>query len=402
MKSSPRIYLDYASATPIDPVVRSTITPFLDEYFHNPSALYHEGVRVRADIEEARKKVADILKVSEKTIYFVDGATEANNLAMRGVVAAWKKNHPNQTPHIICSEIEHPSVIEVFKRLEEEGAEVSYLSVDDKGKINIHELKKILKKPSVLISIGYANGEIGSVQDLRSIMKVVRHSRKSFESDYPLFHTDAVQAMNYCEEVGIPRLGVDMLVLNAGKIYGPKKIAVLYKREGVECEPMVVGGNQEHGMRAGTEDAFGIVGLATALDLARETQEEETARLRLLQRYFQEKLLENFPEIILNSGSDQNFLPNIVNISFPVLSHEEIMIRLDAKGIMCSVKSACKAEEEGDSHVIIALRKENGLPAGSLRFSMGRFTQKKDVDDTLLSMAEILPAMLENHHRYYA
>lgn len=400
MKSSQRIYFDYASATPMDASVLAATKPYREEFFYNPSALYRESVKVKDAIEQARKKIADILKVQPKTIYFMDGATEANNTVLLGVVRTWQKNNPGKNPHVITSTIEHASVLAAIRFLEREGVETSYLGVNENGYINIKELKKEIKGNTILISIGYANGEIGCVQNIKEIMKVIRHTRKHSGDVYPIVHSDAVQAVNYCDEIGIPQLGIDMMVINASKIYGPKKIAVLYKADAVQITSLMYGGNQERGLRPGTENVPGIVAMARALELSRELQPLESKRLSLLQEYFHTQLTSIFDNIYINSNSTKERIPNIVNITFPNLSHEEMMIRLDASGILCSVKSACKAGEEGDSHVIISLR-SNGEATGSLRFSMGRATEKKDINYLLENLKRIVEGMKKTYTDYY-
>ena len=393
-----RIYCDHASGTPVDREVLNIMKPYFIEHFHNPGSIYKEGVEVSTIINQSRIQVAHILKARPEEIIFVDGATEANNIAIFGLVKKWRTEHPGKVPHIITTQIEHASVLETCYALEEEGAVVTYLSVNKDGYINQKELKDVLTENTVVVSIGYVNGEIGTIQDIKEIMKIIRHYRKYNKSQYPYMHTDAVQAVNYIDEIGTPQLGIDLMTLNASKIYGPKKIAILFIKTGVNINPILFGGNQEKGLRSGTENVPYIVGMAGSLILARKLQASESLRLRKLQKYTQECLRKLFPKLIINAEA-ADIIPNIVNISFPKLSHEEIVIRLDAKGIMSSVKSACKAGEDGDSHVIKAIRK--GDNTGSIRFSFGRLTTKKDIDYLLRVLKDIVEAMNKTQKDYY-
>lgn len=394
-----RIFLDHASGTAIDTDVLGEMNTYFCDSFYNPSALYTEGVAARGIIESSRASVARDLKARSSEIYFMNGGTEANNVAIVGVIRSWQRNHTHQIPHIITSAIEHSSVLETYKSLEKEGVLVTYLPVDDNGVIDIKELKKNINLNTVLISIGYVNGEIGTIQDIRSIMKTVRHFRKEHNSTYPLVHTDAVQAVNYVETIGVPQLGIDLMTMNASKIYGPKMIAVLFVKTGLTLDPILFGGNQERGLRSGTENVPYIVGMARSLSLARKMQYSESLRLEKLQSFFLEQLRKNFDCII--NAEHAIKIPNIVNISFQNISHEEIVIRLDAKGIMASVKSACKAGDDGDSHVIMALAEGKRRPTGSIRFSMGRETTRKDLEKVVNELKDIVEGMNDTYKKYY-
>jgi cysteine desulfurase len=346
-----RIYLDHAAATPIDPEVFSAMEPWLKNSFHNPNALYEPARRARQAIEEARTTVATALSARPQEIIFCDGGTEANNLAIQGVITAWKKNNPNKKAHIITSAIEHSSVYELYKALEED-CDVDYLSVDERGLINIKELKELIREETVIVSVAYANGETGIIQDVKGITKVLRHYKKHNDSVYPYFHT------------------------------------------GTEVSPLYFGGDQEKGMRPGTENVPYIVGLATALELSQENSEGESQRLAELQQYMLDEI-SNSPEcdsVIVNSGSGDNYLPNIVNLTFKDLSSEEIVIRLDALGVDCAMRSACTSGGDGDSHVILAMRKED---TGSVRFSMGRGTSREDIDTFLQRLKKVIVSLEE-------
>jgi cysteine desulfurase len=397
-KQKNTIYLDYAAATPIDPQVRAAMQKAQVNAWYNPNAIYGAAIAVRNRIEQAREHVARLLHARPSEIIFTDGATEANNLGIAGAVKAWKKAHPDKKAHVITTKIEHASVLDTCRALAEIGVHVDYLSVDEYGHINIKELKKLLNENTVLVSIGYANGEIGTVQDIREIAKTIRHFRKHTDSEYPYFHTDAVQAVNY-EHLGVPQLGVDLMTINAAKIYGPKKSGLLYVKTGTDIEPVMFGGSQEFSYRPGTENLQLIVGMEESLERALKLQESESIRLGELRHEFISNLKNAIPDITINGNEDQT-LPNIVNISVPDISSEEIVLRLDAAGIMASVKSACKAGEDGDSHVILAIRGTNLGNTGSIRFSMGRSTSMSDLNITVDALSRIVANMRETRFRY--
>ena len=370
--------MDYASGTPIDKKVLKKMTPYFSEQFFNAGSIYQEGFDVRDILQNARIKISKFLCVRPQEIIFTDGGTEANNLVLRGLVSRWKKDNKGGIPHIITSEIEHASILETCKDLESKNlAEITYISVDGQGSLNLKELKESFKDNTILVSISYVNGEIGVIQDIRTIAKTIRHYRKHHKTHLPYFHTDAVQAVNYLD-INVQKLGVDFMTINGSKIYGPKKIAALYKKTNIKIDSIITGGSQEFGLRSGTENIPYIVGFSEAiLLLTVSMQELEFERLQVLQNFFQELLVKKMTINFVINGMHSERIPNIINISIPDLSSEEIVLRLDAVGVKTSVKSACKSGEEGDSHVIRALRDTN---TQSIRFSFGRDTTKKDVE----------------------
>lgn len=392
-----RIYLDHASGTASSKTVLRKMQPFFSKKSFNPGGMYRESVMVAQEVQKSREDIARIIKSQASEIYFVDGATESNNIAIIGAVQAWQKSNPHEKAHVITTKIEHAAVLETCQYLESNNVEVTYLDVNDHGKILLRELKEALRPNTVLVSIGYVNGEIGTIQDIKGVMKTIRHFRKHNVSRYPYVHSDAVQAINYVDEIGVPQLGIDLLTFNASKIYGPKKIAILYAKKDTELAPLVYGGNQEKGLRSGTENVPYIVAMAQALKETRDLQQKEKDRLHHLQSYLEREILNYDNTIVINSCAEQK-IPNIVNISIPKLSHEEVVIRLDASGFMCSVKSACKAGEDGDSHVIQSLRKDN---TGSLRISLGRDTSEKDIKKFVQSFQNIVDDMKDTYEKYY-
>jgi len=391
------IYLDYAATTPIDPVVLETMMPYFSEHFYNPSALYKEAVGIQRVLLESRKKVAHELSARPEEIVFFDGGTEANNQAIVGTITTWKKKNPNKIPHAVTSEIEHSSVLQLFKHLEEAGeCTVDYLGIDSSGLVSAKELKKTLTENTVIVSIAYGNGEIGVIQNIKEIAKIVRHFKKHNDSVYPYTHTDAAQVAHFCN-LNVLQLGIDLMSITGSKIYGPKKIAALYIKTGTELDPLMHGGGQESSLRPGTENIPSIVGLATALELVRKKTEEESNRLFFLKEFFITSIKNIDSSIIVNNNSEKaSYLPHIVNITIPNLSSEEILLRLDAKGIACSMKSACTSNREGDSHVILALREhdvKNKKHTGSIRFSFGRDTNEEQLKITLTELTKIVKEM---------
>ncbi len=415
------IYLDYAAATPIDGNVLKAIAKTA-RISANPSAIHKGGVEAHKLVEDARKKIADSLFAHSDEIIFTGSGTESDALAILGVINNYKlqitnKKGEKKIPHTITTNIEHPAVLENCKMLEERGeAEVTYVGVNEQGIIDPKDIKNALKENTILVSVMYANNEIGTIQPIMEIAKVIRHFRKNKfpipgmkdtpipgMGNFPIFHTDACQAMNYLPTENIEKLGVDLLTFNSSKIYGPKGVGILYKKRGVMLEPLYKGGGQEFGMRSGTENVSGIVGVATALEETNKIKEKESARLIKLRDYGIKKLLDlsktSGYEIILN-GDVINRLPNNINISISGISSELLVLELDAKGIEVSAKSACKSDEPDESYVITALRQAQMSKVeprskmdnvdGSLRISLGRETSKSDIDALVKALTGIL------------
>jgi cysteine desulfurase len=383
MKKSKKIYLDYASATPLEKDVLFVMNKIFKENFANSSAIHDLGVQSKNILSESRKNIAKIIDAHQNEIIFTSGSTESNNLAITGIIT---KN----LPHVITSNIEHSSVLEVFKYLTENKlAEVTYVPVERSGIIDPKKIKKVMRKETILVSVMYANNEIGTIQPIKEIAKEIRHFNK-LNNTKVLLHTDATQAINYLE-INVEKLGIDMMSFNAGKIYGPKGIGALYIRRRTPVRKIIFGGDQEYGVRAGTENLASVVGFANALEITEKIKEKENKRLKKLQDYFIKKLqnLEKDKDIVLN-GDLENRLPNNINITIPKIPSDLLVIELSARGIMVSAKSACKSGEEGESYVIKAIKPEADQENGSIRFSLGRSTTKEDLDFTLKSLKEIL------------
>ncbi len=370
-KIKAKVYLDHASSA--------------SPSFANPSAIHELGVKEKRKLEDARATIARILDVRPSEIIFTSGATEANNLAILGLIA---RSSSTALPHIVTTNIEHASVLEVCKHLEEtKKSEVTYVEVETNGVVDPNKIKKALKKNTVLVSVMYANNEIGTVQPIAEIAKAIRHFNK-INSTNIYFHTDATQAINYLP-VRIPALGVDLLAFNGAKIYGPKGMGVLYVKSNTPLAPIIFGGDQEMGLRPGTENVAGAVELSQSLLLVEKIKNKENKRLTSLRDYFLSKLKKNFSSILIN-GDIENRLPNNVNITIPNIPSDLLVIELSARGIMASAKSACKSGDGKASHVIQAIHPDHKEEDGSLRFSLGRSTSKKDIDYTLKSLAQIL------------
>ena len=380
-----RIYLDNASSTPIDKVVLLAMYKNQLNNFANPSAIHKQGVLVKKIINNARESIANILNAHSDEIIFTGNGTESDNLAIRGIINNYTKQN---RLHIITTNIEHSAVLRTCQKLETDEVEVSYIQVGTNGIVDSKLIKNVLKENTKIVSIIYANNEIGTIQPIQEIAKIIRYHRKIYKTETPFFHIDATQAINYLD-INVNKLGVDLMTFNGSKIYGPKGIGVLYKRRGVMLEPILFGGGQENKLRSGTENVSGIIGISEALKICERKKDMEVRRLKELQSYFISELEKKFPRIILNGDLNKR-LPNIINISIPNIDSELLVIELDAKGIAVSSESACKSNDRHEgSYVVKALRPDD-KNYGNIRFSMGRFTTKKQIIYTLKSLGQIL------------
>ncbi len=387
MKTTKEVYLDNAATTKTDPKVLEAMLPYFSEHYGNPSSMYKLGHESKMVIDEAREEIAKILGgVRPDEILFTSGGTESDNLAILGSA---RKNKEKKN-HIITSKIEHHAVLHPCEKLEKEGFEVTYLPVDKYGLVNPKDVKNALRKDTVLVSIMYANNEIGTIEPISEIAEVIKNFKKENKTQFPYFHTDACQAAGYLN-LNINDLGVDMLTLNGSKIYGPKGIGILYLKTGVKIEPLVYGGGQEKNLRSGTENIAGIVGLTKALKLADEKKEEETERLLKLGKKLKEEILKTIPKTFLN-GHPEKRLPNNINITILDIEGEALILHLDQYGIYTSTGSACTSHSLDPSHVILAIGLPYEAAHGSLRFALGRYTTEEDIDYVL----EKLPGVVEN------
>ena len=376
-----KLYLDYAATTPTDPRVIKAMLPYFYKLPGNASSLHEPGQIAKKAMEQARKTVAHIIKAEPEEIVFTSGGSEADNLALKGVF--YKLNH--QHLHIITSKIEHHAVLRSCQFLEKQGAEVTYLPVDKYGMVNVIKLQQAIKDETVLVSIMHANNEIGTIQPIKEIGQIIktekekRDKNKDFLPIY--FHTDAVQTFGHIP-VNVNDLNVDFLSASAHKLYGPKGVGMLYIKKGIKIESLIHGGEHEKGRRASTENISGIIGFAKAVELADQEMEKENKRLIILRDYLIKKILDNIKSSFLNGHSKMR-LPNNVNISIEGIEGESMLIELDTFGIYCSTGSACSSATLEPSHVLMAMHLKPETAHASLRFSLGRWTKKSDLDYVL-------------------
>jgi cysteine desulfurase len=374
------IYLDHAATTPVDQRVVSAMLPYYTEHFGNPSSIHRAGRTALEALDDARETVAAVLGASRKEIVFTGGGSEADNLAIKGVALAQRQS--GKGAHIITSAIEHHAVLHTVEYLEAFGFEATVLPVDSDGLVRPAELRAAIRPDTVLVSIMYANNEIGTIQPLAELGAICR------ERGVPL-HTDAVQAAGSLA-LNVDALNVDLLTLAAHKFYGPKGVGALYVRRGTPLLPQINGGGQERRRRAGTENVAGIVGLAAALRLAEEQREQYAAHCVDLRDRLVAGIVERIPHSSLN-GHPARRLPNNANIAFEYVEGESVLLLLDQRGIAASSGSACTSGSLEASHVLTAL----GLPyeraIGSVRFSVGRATTDADIDYVL----DTLPPLIE-------
>jgi cysteine desulfurase len=413
-KKKQNIYLDHAATTPLDRRVLEVMNNVYTNNYFNSSSWYRGAVETGRLIEQSRATVAKLLDTQSRNIFFTNGGTESNNMAVMGIIEKYKKDN-SEIPHIICSNIEHPAVLHTLQNLSEQGSiELDILPVRENGIIDISDLKKILKPNTALVAIMYANNEIGTVQPIREITKLVRWYRKQTGNTvYPLVHTDAIQATNYLD-MSVVKLGVDSMSISGSKIYGPKSAGVLYMKNPDLCVPIMYGGEQEMGLRPGTLDPASIVGMTRALQLVRSDYERESCGLTVLRDSVFKKLQQHIPGVIIN-GSVVDRLPNNINITVPGISSEELVIRCSAAGFDISAKSACSLDRDADdSHVINALRAIQPHPltpsptergdtadsvSGSIRITMGRSTTQSDMDMFVKTLVKIVGDIQENNNK---
>jgi cysteine desulfurase len=374
------IYLDYAAATPMDKRVLSSMQPYFSDKFYNPSAVYLAAKEVAGDVQVARRSLAKWLGCQPGEICFTAGGTEANNLAIQGVL----NYYPGA--NVVYSAIEHDSVIKPASLFDSRP-----VVVDQQGQIDLQDLAKKIDDKTVLVSVMYANNEIGSIQPLQDIAKLIKQvktERAKAGVKLPLyFHTDACQAAAYLN-IHIHDLGVDLLTLNGGKIYGPKQSGLLVVKAGTNLQPLILGGGQENGLRSGTENVAAIIGLAVALDLVQNRRRAETSRLETLQKLFIELLDSKLPKAVVNGGLKRR-LCNNVHVTFPGHDNERLMMELDEKGVICASGSACSASSDQPSHVLEAVGLDKASINSSIRFTMGLDTTSNDVERTISELEKL-------------
>lgn len=370
-------YFDNAATTSLSKEVLDEMLPYLKDNYGNASAIYSIGRDAKKAVEDSRKKVANAINANEKEIYFTASGSEADNTAIRGIAYAYK----SKGSHIITSKIEHPAVLNTCKKLEKEGFEVTYIGVDKNGIIDLEELKNSIKDTTSVISIMFANNEIGTIEPIKEIAKIAKEHGV-------IFHTDAVQAVGNVA-IDVKDLGIDALSMSAHKFHGPKGVGALYVSNKVKFEKLIEGGHQEINKRAGTENVAGIVGIGKAIEIATKNLEKNANHLKELRDYYIKNIEEKIKYVRLN-GDRENRLPGNANISFRFIEGESLLLNLDLKGICASSGSACTSGSLDPSHVLLAIGLPHEIAHGSLRISFGTYNTKEDVDYLIDNLVEII------------
>jgi len=371
-------YFDYNATTPTDPRVVDAMAPFFTEKFHNPSSFYRHAGQAFQAMEAARASVAALLHASAKEIIFTSGGTESDNLAIQGVAAKLKA----KGNHLITTKIEHPAVLNTCQHLAKSGFEVTFLPVDRVGMVDPDALRQSIRPATILVSIMHANNEIGTIQPLKELIAIT-HEKGA------LFHSDAVQSTGKLP-INVKDLDIDLLSFSSHKIYGPKGMGVLYVKSGVKLEPLLFGGGHERGLRSGTENVPGIIGLGKAAELAGQEMAAEEKRLRPLRDRLETEFRRIIPDIMVNGDTRQR-LYNTLNLSIRFIEGEAMLGYLDQHGLALSSGSACSAKSLEPSHVLLAIGLSHEDAHGSLRISLGKYNQPADVD----KLIEVLPPIVE-------
>ncbi len=379
------IYLDHAAGTPVRIEVMAAMKPYFSARYGNPSALYGEGVVAHEALETARATIARIIHAQPENLIFTGGGTESCNLAVLGTA----RRHSAQGKHIITTAIEHHAVLNSCQALEREGFEVTYLTPDSEGRISVEEVRAALRPNTILVSVMMANNEIGTIEPVAEIGKMLVRERKENATAYPYFHTDACQAAGYLP-LDVEKLHVDLMTVNAGKMYGPKGVGLLYVRAGIELEPLMYGGGQEMHRRSGTENVPGIVGFARAFELADREAARETKRVTTLASFFVKELQKRFSVTVNGPAVGSERLPNNINVSFPHIEAETLLLYLDRYGIMAATGSACTARAVDTSHVLRAIGLSPDAAKGSVRFTLGRESKRNDVNYVIAVLKKVL------------
>lgn len=373
-----KVYVDYGAGTPVDPRVLEAMKPYFTRRFGNPSSVHSMGQEAKTAVEESRKSVADLVGAETKEeIIFTSGATENNNLAIKGV-AYRDKNRGN---HIITTTIEHMSVINTFKYLQKEGFKTTYVPVDKYGIVDVEALKNAITDQTILISVMYANGEIGTVEPIKEIGEIA-HEQNIY------FHVDAVAAAGQVP-IDVINEHIDLLSLSSNDFYGPKGVGALYVKTGTKVQPVIHGGGQERGLRSGTENVPAIVGMGKAAEIAKKEMKSESVRLSRLRDILIEGILDRIPHSFLN-GHPTRRLPNNANLRFSYIEGESLILSLDMEGISTSSGSACTSKTLQPSHVLLAIGLAHEEAHGSLVFTLGRWTTKEEID----YVVKILPGIV--------
>ena len=376
------IYMDHAATTPLKKEVLDEMLPYMKDKFGNPSSIYSLGGQSKNAVEIAREKVANAINAKPREIFFTGGGSEADNWAIKGVAYA----NRNRGNHIITSKIEHHAVLHTCEYLEKQGFDVTYLDVDEYGLIDLEQLERSITDKTILISIMFANNEIGTIQPIKEIGRIAKEKGV-------YFHTDAVQAIGHIK-IDVDELNIDLLTMAAHKFYGPKGIGALYIRQGVKIDPLISGGGQERNRRAGTENVPGIVGMGKAIELAYENFEEKNRRLTYLRNRLIEKIFEKIDYVRLNGHPTQR-LPGNVNVCFEFTEGESLLLSLDMAGIAGSSGSACTSGSLEPSHVLLAIGLPHEIAHGSLRLTLGDSNTEEEIDYVVEKLVGIVARLRE-------
>jgi cysteine desulfurase len=377
-----RVYLDYNATTPVDRAVFEAMTPYLAEDFGNAGSIHSAGQRARSAVDAARESVAALVGAKSSEIVFTSGGTEADNLAIVGVVGALSAGHSVARKHVITSSIEHHAVLNTCQELEARGVEVSYVPVNARGLIDPAEVRRALRPETLLITVMHANNELGTIQPIEEIGQIAKQAGVRF-------HCDAVQSAGKLP-LDVDRLGVDLLSISAHKIYGPKGAGALYVRSGVSIAPLFHGGHAERDRRAGTENVPGIVGMGKAAELARKQLAADASRVRALRDRLEQALLEKIPAARVNGDRTQR-VPNTANFTFSSAGGEALVIALDLQGVECSSGAACSSGSVEPSHVLTAIGLSDDEARSSIRISLGRPTAAAEIDQAI----RVIPGVVE-------
>ncbi len=381
------VYLDHAATTYVKPEVLEEMMPYFTQNFGNPSGFYSLSRETAIAVDKARLQVANGINADRSEIYFTGGGSEADNWAVKGVALA----NRNKGNHIITTKIEHHAILHTCQYLEKHGFEVTYLDVDEEGFINLEQLKNAITDKTIIVSVMFANNEIGTIQDIKEIGRICKEKGV-------YFHTDAVQAVGHVE-IDVKDMNIDLLSMAGHKIYGPKGIGALYIRKGVKIDNLIHGGGQERARRAGTENVASIVGLGKAVELATNNIQEKAEKALVLRNYLIEELLK-IPYTRLN-GPINHRLPGNVNISFEFIEGESILLSLDFEGICASSGSACTSGSLDPSHVLLAIGLPHEKAHGSLRLTLGDETTKEEIDYTLSKIPPIIERLRKMSPLWY-
>lgn len=377
-----KTYLDYAATTPIDDEVLNYMVELYRTVHGNPSSMYKSGRDAARELQNARKKVASCIGAQQDEIYFTGSGTESDNLALFGIAQAYKK----YGKHIIVSSIEHKAIMESSRVLESQGFEITYAPVNRYGRIDIDQVLSLIRPDTILVSIMFVNNELGTIQPIKELFQKIRNTRQI--NELPILHTDACQAAGHIK-LDVHELNIDLMTLNGSKIYGPKGIGILYKKNIVRIEPCIVGGSQESGIRAGTESIPQIAGVAYALEKSVMQMQDQEKHLAEIKKYTIEKIRHTLPHVLINT-LEEHTANHIVHMTIPDIEGESIVLLLDQYGIEVATGSACSSNDLRPSHVLEAIGQDEQIIHGSIRISFGKSTTKSDIDYFIESLSKII------------